>query len=580
MFGARLRHTGLVSLRHLSFRFSRRFDMSTVRITRFGGIVPRYNAALVRENMASSAANVKLWHGTLAPFRLPAPVFDAPVEKARTIYRAGCCWLAFDDACIDVAEWLPTCERVYLTGWKPYPVAAALPDTGCVFDWRRVGLPVPTAAPSATASDTSRPEYLTSSRSYVYTFVDSFGGEGAPSYPSDALLDVSETAGVTVTIPAPPLGGIWDIAAIRLYRVSEGFNDGTKPGAPTTTAYLFVAEMPPVGQTFYDSLPADQLQEANVSEQYTPPPDGLDGITQLRDGVLAGFVGNQVWFCEPYEPQAWPVDYVLALDDRVRAMRWHDDVLYVMTDGHPYAIAEHCGDGTEPGKCCRKTYRFPKAAPIASRKSAAVTPRGVVYASDAGLTLLSGRMLTTLTAPWYARDDWQALRPATMIGATVEGQYIGASCSSAFLFDLRDSTENDGISDNDLMPLTLSPNALHTARDGKLYLAFGNVIHEWDAGADFLPYCWRSRLTVTPGLTNFAAARVVFDAYPWPMRAPRGVQVCHEADGRRLIERPVNHSNPYRLPSGRLAHDHAITVTGVETVRELHIASSVTELGG
>jgi hypothetical protein len=167
-----------------------------------------------------------------------------------------------------------------------------------------------------------------------------------------------------------------------------------------------------------------------------------------------------------------------------------------------------------------------------------------------------------------------------MIGATVEGQYIGASCSSAFLFDMRDTTENDGITDNDLMPLTLTPYALHAARDGKLFMAFGNVIHEWDAGADFLPYRWKSRLTVTPGLTNFAAARVVFDAYPWPMRAPRGVRVCHEADGRMVLDRNVSHSNPYRLPSSRLARDFTVDVAGVETVRELHFATSVNELGG
>lgn len=560
--------------------------MSTIRITRFGGVIPRYNDALVKENMASDAANVKLWHGTLAPFRMPEPVYDAPVSRATTIYRFGCCWLAWDDPCIDVAEWLPTCERVYVTGWKPYPVTAALPDSGCDFDWRRVGLPVPSASPTATVDDSSHPERLTSSRSYVYTYVDSWGGEGAPSYPSNELLDVSEAAGVTVSIAAPPSGQGWDITAIRLYRVAEGFNDGTKPGAATTSAFLLVAELPPVAQSYYDALPADQLAEANISEQYTPPPDNLDGIVDLRDGVLAGFVKNLVYFCEPYEPQAWPVDYVLALDDNVRALRWHDDILYAMTDGHPYAIAQQCGNATmltaatQESACCRKAYRFPKAAPILSRKSATVTSKGVVYASDAGLTLLAQKAITTLTAPWYARDDWQKMRPATMVGATVEGQYIGASCSGAFLFDMRDSTENDGITDNDLMPLTLTPNALHAARDGKLYLAFGNVIHEWDAGADFLPYRWRSRLTVTPGLTNFAAARVVFDAYPWPMRAPRGMRVCHVADERLLLDRNVRHSNPYRLPSGRLARDHAVTVSGVEIVREIHVASSVTELGG
>ncbi|QUN44699.1 hypothetical protein KEH56_36635 [Burkholderia cenocepacia] len=86
---------------------------------------------------------------------------------------------------------------------------------------------------------------------------------------------------------------------------------------------------------------------------------------------------------------------MLILDDHVRTLRWHDGVLYAMTDGHPYAIADECVDGT----CCRKAYRFPKPAPIASPKSPVVAPHGVVYASDIGLTLLSGRRMATLTSP-------------------------------------------------------------------------------------------------------------------------------------------------------------------------------------
>ncbi|MEB2499533.1 hypothetical protein [Burkholderia cenocepacia] len=546
--------------------------MAHVSLSRFGGVVPRYNRALLRENMASDAVNVRLWHGTLAPFRVPHPVHVASVEYARTIYRFGCCWLAWDHSCVDVAEWLPSCERVYVTGWQTYPVAAALPASGCDFDWRRVGLPTPETPPTATSLDGTLPERTTSSRSYVYTWVDSWGGEGCPSWPSNALLDAREGAPVRVSIPGPPAG--WDVAAVRLYRVAEGFNDGTKPAASTPTRYLFVAELSAVAQDFVDTLMSDQLGEANVSAQFTPPPDGLAGIVALPDGVLAGFVGKQVWFCEPYEPQAWPVDTMLMLDDHVRALRWHDGVLYAMTDGHPYAIADECIEGT----CCRKAYRFPKAAPIASPKSPVVAPHGVVYASDIGLTLLSGRRMATLTSPWYARDDWQALLPHTMAGALVDGQYFASTCKAAFLFDLRDGTENDGESGNDLMPLSLTPNALHTARDGKLYLAFGNVIHEWDAGAAFLPYRWRSKLMTTQDAMNFACAKIVFEGYPWPQRAPHGVTVCHVADGRPVLKRLVRHGSSYRLPSGRRGHEHTIEIQGIETVREIHMATSVADL--
>jgi hypothetical protein len=255
-------------------------------------------------------------------------------------------------------------------------------------------------------------------------------------------------------------------------------------------------------------------------------------------------------------------------------LKWQNGVLYAMTDGHPYAIADDCADG----KCCRKVFRFPKAAPIVSRKSAVQVPDGVAYASLTGLMLLCGQRMSQITGPWLSSDDWQALLPHTMVGATVEGQYIGFTCKSGFLFDVRDGTESDGMQSNDMMPLTLTPNALHTGRDGKLYLAFGGVIHEWDAGASFLPYRWRSRTNAAAGQMNFAAAKVTFPDYPWPRMAPHGVQFQFITDGRAILDRPLNHSNPFRLPSNQRKLDFAVEVRGVETVREIKFATSMTDL--
>jgi hypothetical protein len=546
--------------------------MPTLKINQFGGIVPRYNKSLLRENMASEAENVRLWHGTLAPFRKPKPIWTAPVDHIRSMLRFGCCWLAWDKPCVEAAEWLPTCHRLYVTGVEAYPIVASLPEDGCILEWKRVGLPVPDIAPIATLLDASKPLRTTSSRSYVYTYINSFGEEGVPSPPSDALLDVQEGGVVMIKIPAPPMG--WDISEIRLYRTASVFNDGEKADAPTATAYLFVADCPPIAQEFMDTLLTDALVEANLSEQHTPPPEDLENIIQLTDGVLAGSVGNQVWFSESYQPQAWPIDNMLQLDDKVIALKWSNDVVYAMTDGHPYAIAESCADG----QCCRKVHRFTHAEPIVSRKSAVATPHGVVYASNNGLVGLSGEKMSIITAPWYAQDDWQALLPHTMSGSWVDGNYIGFTCKTGFLFNLRDGIQNDGIEHNDLMPLSLTANAVHTARDGKLYLAFGNVIHEWDAGAEFLPYHWRSKLNVAQGMTNFAAAKITLDNVPFPKTAPFGIKVRHIADGKVTFEREVKQSRAYRLPSGHKQMDFEIEVSGIETVREIKMATSMQEL--
>ncbi|WP_333679868.1 hypothetical protein [Dyella sp.] len=546
--------------------------MPTIRLNQFGGVVPRYHPSVIRDNQASHAHNCKLWHGTLAPFRMPAPVYEAPESCVRTMYRFECCWLTWDNPCVDVAEWLPTCRRVFVTGADVYPLVSELPAEGCAFDFKRVGLPAPENAPQVVPVDASKPIQTTSSRVYVYTYVNSFGEEGVPSPPSDALLDMYEGAAAVVSIDVPPAG--WDIAAIRLYRVQEGVLDGTAAAAPTGSAYLFVTELPPQAQSFTDDIPADGLAEGNVSLTYSPPPDGLRNITQLPDGVLAGSVGRQVWFCESYQPQAWPLDTMLQLDDDVIALVWSNGVLYALTDGHPYAISEQCVDGN----CCREAWRFPKPMPIASKKSAAAAADGAVYAGASGLVLLAGKRMAVITGPWFGKDDWQALLPHTMTGAMVDGQYFASTCKTTFLFSLRDGVENDGLQGNDLMPLTLTPNALHTARDGKLYLAFGNVVHEWDAGADFLPYCWRSKQLAQVGQTNFAAAKVTLDGYPYPALAPFGVTFRLLTDGRQALARPVKHSAPFRLPSNRRNLNFEVEVSGTESVRDIVLATSMSEM--
>lgn len=111
-----------------------------------------------------------------------------------------------------------------------------------------------------------------------------------------------------------------------------------------------------------------------------------------------------------------------------------------------------------------------------------------------------------------------------------------------------------------------------------LRLAFGNVMPEWDAGATYLSYRWCSKQMMTQGATNFACARMVFEGYPWPQRASHGVTVLHMADGRCGLERLVRHAQPYRLPSGRRAREHTIEIQGIETVREIHLVTSVAAL--
>ncbi len=547
--------------------------MAKIKINRFGGVIPRYVGTLLRENMASHASNVKLYNGALEPFRMPKQIKEVPDAHIKTLHRLrNCCWLTFDKPCVNIAEWLPTCERVYVTGTHNYPVVSFVDKDNCHLDYKRVGLPIPNP-PTVVYSSLEVTDKTSSARAYVYTYVNSFNEEGPPSLATPVVtVDAAVTA--TITFPEPPPG--WDIKAIRIYRLAHTFIDGTQSGQELHSDYFYVGQIASSQRKFTDHVPDNELVEALVSHQYTPPPAGLKNIVALTDGVLAGSIGNQVWFSEPYQPQAWPVDYMLSLDDDVRALTFSNGVLYALTDGHPYAISEQL----QQEQNCRQVKRMPKSAPIVSGKSSVAVPNGVVYACNDGLMLVSANNMSLLTGPWYSKDDWQALLPHQMIGAMVQGQYMGVTCKGSFLFDIRDGVENDGISDNDLMPLTLMPNALFTDRDGTLYMAFGNVIHEWDAGNTYLPYTWRSRINDLPGLHNMSCAKVRFSHHAEPNRLSSGVRVTHYADGRVLLKRQVTQSKAYRLPAKGRYFDVEIEVNGTESVREIELATSMSELAG
>ena len=58
-------------------------------------------------------------------------------------------------------------------------------------------------------------------RAYVYTYVNKWGEESAPSPPSN-IIRVADGATVTVSgIPAPPFG--YGITEVNIYRATTGF---------------------------------------------------------------------------------------------------------------------------------------------------------------------------------------------------------------------------------------------------------------------------------------------------------------------------------------------------------------------
>lgn len=554
--------------------------MPSILKSAFVGMRPRVHRTLLQGKEATWAENVNLWHGTIEAYCTPLPV-DPRGAPQRTIFRTEAGWIVLPGV-DDLVSGLPGCSRVIAVGEDlRVPVWADAADA-VVGRWWRLGLPVPTppivtpsGSPGWAGPNDQRSEY----RAYVVTYVDRFGNEGAPSFPS-VRFGIDDGDAVLVQWDGSPVGG-WDVRAVRLYRLTASDAGAEQMGLPRMEDFHLVSEFPAAVGGVNDALSNLDLGEPLMTMRFAPPPEGLTHLVAEPNGTqLAGAVGRDLWFCEPYELHAWPDAYRLHLDDTIVALAWTDSGLYVATDGHPYWIESRAD---EWGR--RDVFRIPEPMPCVARRSMTTTPSGsVLYAGRDGLVLLHGRQYQRVSEAYWGEDDFAALRPETMIAAVHDGLWFGFTTNSGWMLDLTDPAYPGR--QLGLIALSLRPTALYRGRTDTLFLALPSGIGQWNAGPAYLPLRYRTRCTVTPGHMNWAAAKVVWDVHPfrgdWSEAAP-ATTFRLWTDDRLCFERELRHSSPFRLPhlSRHLGFEIEVerpVSLDKGALRELHIASSVAEL--
>lgn len=238
------------------------------------------------------------------------------------------------------------------------------------------------------------------SRAYAYTWVSAYGEEGPPSPPT--LLDGWSNGTWTLGLWQPPaddLGVVRNLKNVNIYR--------TVPGQGGATVFFFVATVP-IGTTTYVDSAADNVIALNnqlASTTWFPPPANLQGFTVMQNGMVAGFIGNEIWFCEPYQTHAWPPANVLTVDYPVVGMGVTNGTLVVCTDANPFIIS-----GQTPGQMTQQKCALPN--PCLSRGSIMNGDGAVSYMSQNGLIQVTpAGVATNTTDLWFTRENWQQLTP-------------------------------------------------------------------------------------------------------------------------------------------------------------------------
>jgi len=397
--------------------------MPKLTIKNFDGEYPRTGITFLPENGASRALNVRLYAGELQTWNGPSEVEDYTLaENAETIYRFvnpstdAVAWLSWDsDVDVQRSSLTDTEDfRLYYTGDgapKKTNWALATDDTaGGVYPgfYYPMGVVAPTGAPTLGA--TAGASTVAETRYYVYTNVSTFGTlteESAPSPATGVTITASQSVDVSgfTSIPA----GYENITHRRIYR--------TLPGEQSDGAFVFVKEITVATSTTNDNLLAAALGEALEATDYEEPPATMAGLVSMANGMMAGFVGNSVYFCEPYLHHAWPSSYVQSVPDQIVGLASYGNSLIVMTTGQPWAMT-----GTSPENL--SIEKIPMPEPCIAKKSIAVDENGVMYASPNGIVGIGPTFRGVVSNKLFRRKEWTDYAPNTMKGAMYDGKYF------------------------------------------------------------------------------------------------------------------------------------------------------------
>jgi hypothetical protein len=388
-------------------------------------------------------------------------------------------------------------------------------------------------------------------RAYVYTWVTEYGEESAPS-PAALLNGWSNGIwDVTMWAPVPEdMGEDRNIKTARLYR--------TVPGATGQTVYYWLCDLDlpsnkitnvstakgvlngtvvvigagQVRDTQGDDVVAlnNQLQSTN----WFPPPAGLAGMISMPNGMIVGWRSNELWFCEPYNPHAWPPGNVLTTEFPIVGVGVVGNSAVVVTGAEPYICT-----GVNPSVMSMVKTATP--FPGLSRGSIISGSSTIFFQAQQGLIEVNPntQIAQNTTEGWITRERWMALTPQKNVHAV-------PLTSCYFAFGVNENGDNSvarqgfavELSNGDttsftiwpqpgghrigFMPLT-APNNFDITDiwndpwSGVTLVMLNGAVYYYDF-SDQAPtiqtYMWESKIYQQKNKENFSAMRVFFNIPP------------------------------------------------------------------
>lgn len=590
--------------------------MAAIKLPIFAGMVPSVDDYLLADQNAAYCENAYLYSGALVGLPSKQPLhtmvdplatvaFRVPTDDTDPSYMYDGFWKEFQDPLTDFIK-APTSgdsyKRYYWTSPTGVPsyntrdrIIAGQPA------WL-LGLPQPGSLNVVAAGGVST---TLVSRAYVTTLVTEYGEEGPASVPFLINGKIDDNYTVTMAaVAASDMGVNRNVKKIRLYR--------TITSAAGIADYYLVTEVNALTttQNFVDNITDTVLASKPILEStsWTAPP-ALDGIITMPNGIVAGYLNNELWFSEAYRPHAWPAAYSLTLEHTIVGLGVVGQTLAVMTTGNPATAS-----GVNPASIT--TAKLAPFEPCTNKGSIMSTEAGVFYASPNGLILVNAGVAENITKQYISRDKWNEV---VNYGKIIAGRFgsayyaMGASTQQLFQEDFiqKDMVQikgeigaidgfildpaNSNVGFSFLQEIDEVLTLTNDMLSGEIIMVKGGKVHWLDQRPGFTSevYKWRSKIYQTPELVNFAAFKAYLyedpaRVYPDPQnfninqvydKAKQNAVVRIYADNKLILTHELRRSGElHRLPTGFKAAFWQIEIEGTIKIKNFQMATSVKEL--
>jgi len=574
--------------------------MALITLKAFGGMVPAVDDRLLPDQNAVVARNSWVYDGKLEGMRVPRLVYSLLNAASRKVFRlprrtegtldlSDSYWVEFSQLNTSIVPGAVNNAGDHLYYWANGVAAPRYNSRARIIASTVdmiVGVPAPSSPPTAVPS--GGVSATTESRAYVYTHVSSFGEEGPPSDPSTVVTGKID-ATWAVTIPA--VGGDATDRSLTLTRIYRTIT--SDQGVAT---YFFVAEVAIATLLYNDTKTSAVvvLNEQMTSQEYDPPPTDLAGMVSMPNGMIIGWRENEIWFCEPYRPHAWPSSYQVSTEFDIVGVGVFGQTAVIATTGVPYVCT-----GVHPSSMSLvRLSGFPE--PCVSQGSVVSAPEGVYYATPAGLALVGPSSAAVATYKLVSKERWQELVVMANINAAMLQKayfaYAGASLGTfedtAFektAFELVDFNNTLGgfMADMDdsrvaftsLLSTLPTFNVFKDPWTNEVLIIRNGGVYQIDltSAQAHGDYFWRSKVYHMKKLTNFGAAKVFYEA-PGGIASPATTLRVY-GDGALIhtVTLPASGAM-FRLPAGKQYDFYQFELEGNQLITAAHFATTPKEL--